>query len=109
MAKVVGVSTMVGLCVPQMGMHSIPMSSLAGDGPTHGSMVVGYYHGKTIFIEPMVARTMLLAKRSFDLSIPDIPGMAGPYPRTFHADYDAGEQAYRFIFSGFEPGTIATR
>ena len=102
-AKMMGVSTLVGICVPQMGMHSLPTAELEGKAPFRGDMVVGYYHGKPIFIEPMVTKAMLMDKQSFDLAIPEIPGLGGAHPTKFHAQYDADKQAYRFIFSAFTP------
>jgi len=30
--------------------------------------------------------------------------MAGNYPRAFHAEFNAEQQSYRFVFSGFAPG-----
>ncbi len=104
MAKMVGVSALIGICVPNMGMHSLPTADLEGKGTLRGDMVIGYYHGKPIFIEPMLTRAMLMEKKSFDLSIPTIPGLSGSYPRAFHAEYDEQQQRYRFIFSGFAPG-----
>jgi hypothetical protein len=101
MGKMIGVDTLIGLCVPQMGMHSALASELASTGLFQGTMVVGYYHGKPIFVEPMLTREKLMAKQSFDLPIADVPGLTGPHPRTFHADYDAQQQQYRFVFSGF--------
>jgi len=35
---------------------------------------------------------------------PSIPGMAGGYPRAFHAEYDAEQELYHFVFSDFAPG-----
>jgi hypothetical protein len=104
MAKAIGVSTLVGLCVPQMGMHSAPTAELDGKDIFKGDMVIGYIHGKPIFIEPMISRSMLMEKKSFDLMIPEVPGLAGIYPRTFHATYDTAQQVYHFEFSGFKPG-----
>lgn len=101
MAKMTGVAKMVGLCAPQMGMHSLPAAELASKDPFRGDMVVGYYHGKPIFIEPMVTKAMLMEKKSFDFPIPAIPGLTGAHPTKFHAEYDATQQAYRFVFSGF--------
>lgn len=105
MAQAIGVSTLVGLCVPQMGMHSLPATELADTTLFRGTMVIGYYAGRPIFIEPMITRAMLEDKRSFDLPIPDIPGMGADHPRTFHAEYDAGQNAYQFVFSNFRPTT----
>jgi hypothetical protein len=51
----------------------------------------------------MIARATLMEKKSFDLTIPDVPGLTGAHPTRFHAEFDAGQQAYRFTFSGFTP------
>lgn len=105
MAQMVGVPVLIGLCVPQMGMHAISSSDIDRKDAFGGTMVIGYYKGKPIFIEPMISKAMLMRKESFDLAIPDVPGMAGGQPTSFHAEYDAAQQAYRFIFSGFTPAT----
>lgn len=104
MVKLTGVDTLTGICVPQMGMHSLLAAELSSQTTFRGSMVIGYYHGKLIFIEPMLSRAMLLEKRSFDLPVPTIPGSVGAYPRVFHAEYDAQQNAYRFAFSDFRSG-----
>jgi len=105
MAKMIGVPTLTGLCVPQMGMHSVLTTEMERKDAFNGSMVVGYYKGKPIFIEPMISKAMLMEKKSFDLPIPDVPGLAGTHATKFHAEYDAPQQAYRFTFSGFTPAT----
>ena len=105
MAAMLGVPALIGLCVPQMGMHAIPASELDSKEPFRASMVVGYTHGKPIFIEPMVAKAMLMEKKSFDLVIPQIPGLAGAHPTKFHAEYDATKQEYRMVFSEFTTGS----
>ncbi len=103
MSKMMGVATLVGLCVPQMGMHALLADEIDGKVAFHGSMVVGYYHAKPIFIEPMLTKAMLMEKKSFDLPIPAVPGLVGAHPTKFHAEYDAAQQAYRFTFSAFAP------
>ena len=103
MAKFTGVPRLIGLCVPAMGMHSILDTELKGTEAFRSTMVVGYYKGKPIFIEPMVSRAMLMEKKSFELPIPDIPGM-GAHPSKFRAEYDNAQNAYRFTFSAFKPG-----
>jgi hypothetical protein len=105
LAEMAGVSTLIGLCVQQMGMHSLLTSELESTDTFRGSMVIGYYHGTPIFIEPMLTRSLLLERRSFDLPIPSIPGMTGAYPQAFRAEYDAQQQVYHFVFSDFAPGT----
>lgn len=104
MAKMIGVSTLIGLCVPGMGMHSLPTSEIEREDTFRGNMVIGYYGGKPIFIEPMLTQAMLMEKKSFDLPIPTIPGFTGVYPRAFRAEYDETTQSYRFIFSEFATG-----
>lgn len=101
MAQMMGVSTLVGICVPQMGMHALLASEIERQDAFSGSMVIGYYKAKPIFIEPMISKAMLMKKQSFDLAIPDVPGLAGAHPTKFRAEYDATPQAYRFTFSGF--------
>lgn len=105
MAELVGENPLIGLCVAQMGMHSLLTSELQSTEQFRGGMVIGYYHGKPIFIEPMLSRALLMERRSFELPIPSIPGMTGAYPRTFQAKFDARQQAYQFVFSDFSPDT----
>jgi hypothetical protein len=101
MSKMMGVPALIGLCVPQMGMHAIPASDLDAKEPFRAAMVVGYARGKPIFVEPMVAKATLMEKKPFDLVVPQIPGQTGAYPTKFRADYDATKQEYRLIFSEF--------
>ena len=101
MAAMIGTPMLVGLCVPQMGMHSLPTTELEGTGPFRGTIVIGYYKGKTIFVEPMISQAMLMEKAPFTLAIPSLPGMEGNYPHSFRAEFDAAKNAYRFVFSDF--------
>jgi len=98
---------LVGLCVPQMGMHALPAAELVSTTPFEKTMVLGYYEGQSIFVEPMITRAALLARHSFTLDIPEIPGRpaASRYPRKFRADYDAVGQEYTFTFHDFTGGT----
>ena len=100
-AKMVGTDVLIGICVPQMGMHSLLESELQATTTFRGTMVVGYWKTKPIFIEPMISKAMLLEKKSFDLPIPTVPGMTGPHPTVFRAEYDATANSYKFTFSGF--------
>ncbi len=93
---------LVGLCVPEMGMHTLLASELQSDQIFDGTMVIGFYHGSPIFFEPMIARDMLMRRQSFELPMPVVSGLpAGVrYPQRFRAEYDAASATYRFIFSG---------
>jgi hypothetical protein len=99
--------TLVGLCVPNMGMHAMPGADVHRATPFEQAMVVGYYSGRAIFVEPMISRATLLQRRSFDLEMPavtDVPAGVR-YPSRFRADYDSTTQSYRFVFSDFGGAT----
>ena len=100
------IGVLPGVCVAGMGMHSLPATDLTDTTAWTKTMVIGYYHQKPIFVEPMLANATLLAKKSFTLAIPAVPGMAAGshYPTQFRADYDSTAQSYKFVFSGFAGG-----
>ena len=104
MAAMMGVPALIGLCVPQMGMHAVPAPEIDSKAPFRGTMVVGYAQGKPVFLEPMVSKAMLMERKPFDLVIPQVPGLAGAHPTKFHAEFDATKQEYRMIFSAFTTG-----
>ena len=95
--------TLVGLCVPKMGMHALLGSELNSTTPFEKAMVVGYDHQQAIFIEPMITSATLDAQHSFSMDVPQIPGASSSvhFPQAFRADYDSTTKAYRFVFSGF--------
>lgn len=105
MQKMMGDTALIGLCVPGMGMHALLASELERKDAFSGSLVIGYWKGKPLFIEPMLTKAMLMEKKSFDLPVPAIPGLSGARPAKFHAEYDAAKQAYKFTFSGFTAGS----
>ena len=96
-----GLGTLVGICVPQMGMHALPGAEVRATMPFEKTMIVGYYGGRPIFVEPMITRGALLGRASFPLAIPQVPnGQPNVrYPAQFLAEYDSTAQAYRFVFS----------
>lgn len=99
-----GMGTLVGLCVPAMGMHAMPAPDVDATDPFEASMMLGYYAGDPIFFEPMVSRDMLLRKADFVLPMPRTQGLAPGvrYPTDFRAVYDDASDAYRLIFRGFQ-------
>lgn len=102
LAAITGVDTLVGVCVPEMGMHALNAEEAASTEPFDGTMIVGYYEQRPIFVEPMISQSFLLERRPFELDMPVVPGHAGP--TAFRAEYDEALDAYRFIFSGFSQG-----
>lgn len=101
MAEMIGMSTLIAMCVPGMGMHYVLSGELESSDLFGGTMVVGYYGGQPLFIEPMISKGMLMERASFDLPIPEIPGLTGPHPTMFRADYDSEADSYRFVYSDF--------
>lgn len=99
-----GMGTLVGLCVPAMGMHAMPEPDVDATDPFQASMMLGYYAGNPIFFEPMVSRDKLLQKADFVLPMPKPQGLAPGvrYPTDFRAVYDASSDAYRLIFRDFQ-------
>jgi hypothetical protein len=99
--EVPGLGVLVGTCVPQMGMHSLPASELEGTEIFTGTIVMGYYLGKPIFVEPMLSRAKLLERKSFELPMPAIEGAPADAvpPKGLVATYDAATDAYRIAFA----------
>jgi hypothetical protein len=97
-----GMGTLVGLCVPHMGMHGMPSAELDKVEPFDASMIVGYYGGELIFLEPMIARATLAGAQSFEMAMPPAPPNAAAtlqWPVRFDASYDADARVYRLVFS----------
>jgi hypothetical protein len=96
--------TLVGLCVPRMGMHAMPAVDTDAAGPFGASMMLGYYGGTPIFFEPMVSQKLLLSGKDFTLPVPALEGLpAGVrYPRQLQATYDSKNREYRLVASGFD-------
>jgi hypothetical protein len=98
--EIPGMGTLVGLCVPAMGMHAMPQADLDGMGPFRAAMLVGYYDRSVVALEPMVSRARLQEARSFVLDMPAVPnaGAVTAWPKGFEAVYDESARAYRFVF-----------
>jgi hypothetical protein len=93
--------TLLGLCVPTMAMHSLLGAELPAATPFQKTLIVGYYGGRPIFVEPMMTRAALLERRSFRPDMPEVPDRPATvrYPTEFLAANDKSAQAYRFVFS----------
>ncbi len=103
-----GLGTLHGLCVPTMGMHGVPSSALASTVPFDHTMLLGYYGGELIFLEPMVSRAKLLEKKSFDGTVPvlgvashesRVEGRTIRFPDSFRMEYDETADAYQVVFT----------
>lgn len=96
--------TLVGLCVPLMGMHAMPTGDTDASDAFDASLIVGYYGGRPIFFEPMVSRSLLLGRSDFTLQVPAVAGLPDGvrYPRELRAEYDESKSQYRFVATGFD-------
>jgi hypothetical protein len=96
-----GLGRLEGLCVPTMGMHGVPAADLAAAGPFDHTMLVGYYGGAPIFLEPMVSRATLMERRSFGGSVPAVPSPPDGvrFPVSFRAEYDSAAEVYRLVLT----------
>lgn len=91
------------LCVNAMGMHSWPKAD-KGTAWT-GSIIMGFWATKVSFIEPMISKAKLLAKKTFELPVGKPASTGGAhtlYPRRMTARYDASADAYAFEFDQLE-------
>jgi hypothetical protein len=94
-----GLGELVGLCVPGMGMHAMLADEVDQTEPFGASMLVGYYEGDLIYLEPMIAREKLLAAEGFTIEVPAVTTAANVrWPSRFDAVYDESSQTYRFTF-----------
>lgn len=92
--------TLIGLCVPEMGMHAVNAEEAAAEEFFDGTMIVGYIYGNPHFIEPMIAKHTLMRREDFDFTLPDVgdrgEGLANP--SDFIGSYDADTDAYHLTF-----------
>lgn len=102
-AEMIGVDVLVGICVPEMGMHAVPAADAEATEPFEATMIVGYYGGEPIFVEPMISQTKLMRRQSFEIPVPAVAGLEGRQPTAFRADYVDAEDTYRFTWAGFAP------
>ena len=79
------------LCASAMGFHSWPEKDLSSSAWS-GSMILGYFAEKMVFLEPMIPKTTIAAKQSFGFEVAKPSTLGGAktlYPRQMNATYDA--------------------
>ncbi len=95
-----------GTCVSRMGYHAWPSADAAPDAAFTASLILGYYAQKMVFIEPMIARSTLLERQDFELTITKPMATGGAptlYPTRMRALYITDESAYHLEFDRFMP------
>lgn len=92
------------LCVDAMGYHSWPKVDVAG-GKFTGSLIMGYWQGNVIFLEPMIPVSTFTKQSTFEIAIAK-PASAGGkttlYPTRMVASWDAATSQYTFELNAFE-------
>lgn len=89
--------TMVGMCVPQMGMHAANAEEAAASELFDATMIVGYYSKQPIFVEPMITQDLLLSRADFKLTVPAVDADK-PFPVGFEGSYDETLDSYTLKF-----------
>jgi len=93
------------LCVDAMGYHSWPKADTTGGGKFTGSLIMGYWKGNVIFLEPMIPVSTFTKKATFEIPIGK-PASAGGattlYPTRMVASWNAETEEYTFEFNQFE-------
>ncbi|MBX3264546.1 MAG: DUF5602 domain-containing protein [Labilithrix sp.] len=92
------------LCVNAMGYHSWPKADTSG-GKFTASLIMGYWAGNVVFLEPMITLRTLEKKATFEIPIAK-PASAGGattlYPTRMVAHWLEETEEYEFEFDSFE-------
>ena len=92
------------LCVNAMGFHSWPKEDTSG-GDFIASMIMGYWKGNIVFLEPMIPLKTFEKKKTFEIPIAK-PASAGGettlYPTRMVANWLEETEEYSFEFDSFE-------
>lgn len=91
-------------CVSRMGYHAWPTADALPGAVFTASLILGYYAQKMVFIEPMIARSTLLARADFEVAIsrPSATGGAPTlYPTRMRALWREDLAAYHLEFDMF--------
>ncbi|MBX3207386.1 MAG: DUF5602 domain-containing protein [Labilithrix sp.] len=92
------------LCVNAMGYHSWPKADTSG-GKFTGSLIMGYWKGDVVFLEPMIPISTFEKKKTFEIPIakPESAGGATTlYPTRMVATWLEETEEYSFEFDSFE-------
>lgn len=91
-------------CVARMGYHAWPTADALPGAVFTASMILGYFADRMVFIEPMIARSTLLARADFERAISRPAATGGAptlYPTRMRARWVADEAAYHLEFDRF--------
>jgi Domain of unknown function (DUF5602) len=92
------------LCVSAMGYHSWPKADTSGGNFT-GSLIMGYWEGNVVFLEPMIPMSTFEKKTTFEIPIAKPQSAGGAttlYPTRMVATWLEETEEYSFEFGAFE-------
>jgi hypothetical protein len=93
------------VCADSQGYHAWPTKDLSG-GTFTGSLVVGYWAGNIVFLEPMIPMATFAKKQSFELPIARPLSAGGKhtlYPGRANVKWDADASTYTIEIDTFAP------
>lgn len=93
------------LCVNAMGYHSWPQADTKAGGKFTGSLIMGFWDGNVIFLEPMIPVATFEKKETFEIAVnkPESAGGATTlYPTKMVATWLPDTEEYSFEFGAFE-------
>ncbi|HEX6533621.1 MAG TPA: DUF5602 domain-containing protein [Gemmatimonadaceae bacterium] len=86
--------------VPMMGVHWADTLAAEFHGhPFDHTFIYGFYHGKMVFVEPMITQAFLQSHPDVTLPVkqPQAFQQPGRYPRSYGVHYDAEHDAVRIV------------
>jgi len=91
--------------IPRMGTHWTDRNSHEFHGQLFtNTMVIGFYDGQMIFLEPMMTRAFLESQSDVakTIALPQQVPIPGAYPSTYRVRYDSATGDYRVELLDFE-------
>jgi hypothetical protein len=92
---------LIGLCVPEMGMHAVNAEEAGASELFDGTFIVGFIYGNPHFIEPMIAKKLLDRREDFTVALPEVKGRGEgkANPAAFNGYYDKDIDSYHLTFT----------
>lgn len=93
------------IAVPDMGVHWVDTTSSEFQGKKFtATFIYGFYHGKMLFVEPMITKEFLETHPNvtMDVKQPSAFQQPGYYPTKWSIHYDANKKEYTVALEGLE-------
>ena len=93
------------MAVPNMGVHWVDSTSSEFQGkPFTATFIYGFYHGKMLFVEPMITQAFLQTHpdASFNVKQPAEFQTSGYYPTKWSVHYNSNKKEYTVALEGLQ-------